>query len=190
MTIEVLVKLAARDPWSFTVLDALVHKFGISKTAGVERLKSWRIDFDLDSEGKALELTSRILGETALLANPNRDIWTVRGRSGTDVPEAFIGGQPGNGCAFAVRVTDIEDIVGRSMHSIIRRRLSMPEVNGVRYSLLWVLRFEAGEEDFRDLAGEIAVARSWRKGLLANPHSQEAHVASIEEFIAQGAGGP
>ena len=50
MTTEVLVKLAARDPWSFTVLDALKRKFGIGAIRGVERLKSWRLDFEVESD--------------------------------------------------------------------------------------------------------------------------------------------
>ena len=44
---EVLVKLAAPDPWSFTVLDALRRKFGFEDIIDVERTKSWELTFDL-----------------------------------------------------------------------------------------------------------------------------------------------
>ena len=74
MKTEVLVRLAARDPWSFTVLDALKYKFGMESIVGVERVKSWQLLFDPASEEEALAVTGRILEETALLANPNRDV--------------------------------------------------------------------------------------------------------------------
>jgi phosphoribosylformylglycinamidine (FGAM) synthase PurS component len=188
MTIEVLVKLAARDPWSFTVQDALARKLGIEALVGVERLKSWRLDFGAASEEDALGLTMKILDETALLANPNRDVRTVRSRSHPEIPDTFLGGPPGDGRLFAVRVADREDLVGRSVRSILVRRLGISRVDSVRYSLVWVLRFEAAGRDLSELAEEIAVARSWRKGLLANPHCQEALVRPVEEFVEEGAG--
>jgi hypothetical protein len=186
MTNEVLVKLAARDPWSFTVLDALVRKFGVTALAGVERLKSWRIDFGVGSEGEGFALTSGILDTTALLANPNRDIWTIRSTSLPGIPDRFLGGPRGDEHLFAVRVADKEDLVGASIRAILRRRLHLSKVERVRHSLVWILRFQPGERDPAGLAGEIAVARSWRRGLLANPHCQEAWVWPIEDFVAGG----
>lgn len=188
MTIEVLVKLAARDPWSFTVQDALARKLGIGAVVGVERLKSWRLDFGAASEEIALELTMKILDETALLANPNRDVRTVRSPSRREVPEMFLGGPSDGERLYAVRVADREDLVGRSVKSILIRRLGLSQVNSVGYSLVWVLRFEAAGRDPSGLAEEIALARSWRKGLLANPHCQEASVRPIDEFIEEGVG--
>ena len=183
MTTEVLVKLAARDPWSFTVLDALKFKFGIETIVGAERLKSWRLDFDTGSEEDALAVTAKILDETALLANPNRDIWTVRGRSRLELPGVFPGAAGDGDRFFAVRVTDRDDLVGRSMHAILRRRLGISEIKGVAFSLVWILEFDRpGAESFR-LAEEIAIARSWRRGLLANPHCQEARVLMLTDYL-------
>jgi hypothetical protein len=186
MKTEVLVKLAARDPWSFTVLDTLVRKHGIGSLAGVERLKSWRLDFETDAGEDALALTSKILDETALLANPNRDVWMVRSPSGSGLSDEFVGGTPGDGCLFAVRVADMEDLVGRSMAAVLRRRLHLSQIADVAYSLVWILRFETAHRDLVGLAEQIAVARSWRMGLLSNPHSQQAQVWPIEDFIARG----
>ncbi len=188
MKTEVLVKLAARDPWSFTVLDALKRKFGIETVVGVERLKSWRLDFDLHSKEEAIAVTGKILDETALLANPNRDIWTVRGRSRLELPWVSPGAAGEGDRVFAVRVADRDDLVGRSMHAILRRRLGISEINGVAFSLVWMLEFDRpGEESFR-LAEEIAVARSWRRGLLANPHCQEAVVLGLGDYLGGGEG--
>jgi len=189
MTTEVVVKLAARDPWSFTVLDALKYKFGIGSVVGVERLKSWRLDFALASEEEALVVTDRILNGTALLANPNRDIWRVGGGSGLDLPGATRDLADRMDNFFAVRVTDRDDLVGRSMLGVLRKRLRIVEVTGVAFSLVWVLEFDhPGERSF-ELAEEIAVARSWRRGLLANPHSQDALVLRLEDYLSRRAPG-
>ncbi len=188
MKTEVLVKLATCDPWSFTVLDALKHKFGIETIVGVERLKSWRLDFDLDSEEEALALTTKILDETALLANPNRDIRAVRGRAPFELPGVSPDAAGKGDTSFAVRVTDRDDLVGRAMHGILRRRLGIAEISDVAFSLVWILEFDRpGEESLR-LAEEIAVARSWRKGLLANPHCQEAVVLKLQDYLGGGEG--
>ena len=45
MTIQVLVKLAAIDPWSFTVLDTLRRKFGCEEVTHVERITCWELEF-------------------------------------------------------------------------------------------------------------------------------------------------
>jgi phosphoribosylformylglycinamidine (FGAM) synthase PurS component len=188
MKTEVLVKLAARDPWSFTVLDALKRKFGIETIVGVERLKSWRLDFDPDSKEDAIAVTEKILDETALLANPNRDIRAVRGRSRLVLPWALPGAAGREDSFFAVRVTDRDDLVGRSMYAILQRRLGISEITGVAFSLVWILEFDRpGDESFR-LAEEIAVARSWRRGLLANPHCQEAVVLGLGDYLGGGEG--
>jgi phosphoribosylformylglycinamidine (FGAM) synthase PurS component len=188
MRTEVLVKLAACDPWSFTVLDTLRRKFGIAAIREVERLKSWKLDFRTESEEEALGLTWKILEETALLANPNRDIWVVRGGGRLEVPEGFLRAPQAGGSMFAVRVTDREDIPGRSMEAILRRRLGLAELAGVGFSLVWMLGFAPSEHDLMETVEEIAVARSWRKGLLANPHSQEAAVLWAEQFLNGGVG--
>jgi phosphoribosylformylglycinamidine (FGAM) synthase PurS component len=187
MTVEVLVKLAGRDPWSFTVLDALVRKHGIASLAGVERLKSWRLDFDTDSKNEALELTSKILAGTALLANPNRDVWGVRGASRSGLPESLFGGQAAAGWVFAARVSDTDDLVGRSMAAVLKRRLGISTIAGVAFSLVWILRFDGSEDDAAALAGRAAVVKSWRQGLLSNPHSQRVHVFGLEDFMVEGA---
>jgi phosphoribosylformylglycinamidine (FGAM) synthase PurS component len=190
MMTEVLVKLAARDPWSFTVEDTLRRKLGWRGVRGVERLKSWQLDFGPADEAQALLLTGKILDETALFANPNRDLWVARGPSGPDMPAAFLGrpGRPGS--VFAVRVADREDVAGRSMEAILTRRLHLAAVRAVHYSVVWILAFDATEADPGGLAERIATARSWRRGLLANPHSQKATVQSIEDFAGRGAALP
>ena len=84
---EVLVKLAAPDPWSFTVLDALTRKFGFGDIVEVERTKSWELTFDLVSPDAAVALQKARVplvitphpGEAArLLGTSAKDVQTDR----------------------------------------------------------------------------------------------------------------
>ncbi len=181
---EVLVKLKAPDPWSFTVLDALTRKFGFEDILEVQRTKSWELTFDLVSSDAALALTRELLRTTALLANPNRDVWAVRCGPG-DLPESFWYSDTDDAGAFVVRVTDSDDIVGSSVAQIMRSRLGMASVRSVRFSTVWGLRISRAASNPAGLAERIAIAKTWRSGLLANPHFQEATVFAVDDYLAR-----
>ena len=181
---EVLVKLAAPDPWSFTVFDALTRKFGYEDVVDVDRIKSWELTFDLDDRDAALDTTQMLLRETVLLANPNRDVWVLRRHPG-ELPSGFWYTSTGATEAFAVKVTDLEDIVGASIANILRSRLGFLEVKSVSFSTIWGLQISRASPDPREMAARVAVARSWRSGLLANPHCQSARVYRAEEYLAR-----
>jgi phosphoribosylformylglycinamidine (FGAM) synthase PurS component len=178
---EVLVKIAAPDPWSFTVFDALTRKFGYEDVVDVDRIKSWELTFDLERDA-ALDTTEMLLRETVLLANPNRDVWVLRRQAG-ELPGGFWYTSTGATEAFIVKVTDLEDIVGASIASILRSRLGILEVKSVSFSTIWGLQISRASPDPREVATRVAVARSWRSGLLANPHCQRARVYGAEEYL-------
>ncbi|MFZ1946916.1 MAG: hypothetical protein WAW06_05170 [bacterium] len=187
--VEVLARLAAADPWSFTVYDTLTRKLGHGEIVGVTRIKSWRVDFDLEPDG-AMAAAAKLLQETALLVNPNRDRWSVRlARGGPP------GGMPGqriwrkqsdSRSAMVVRVSDLDDPVGKSVARVLRTRLGMAEVRQVGFSWVWVLETSAGPGPARRIAADVAVSRSWRRGLLSNPHYQRAEVFTAEEYLPEG----
>jgi phosphoribosylformylglycinamidine (FGAM) synthase PurS component len=180
---EVLVKLVAPDPWSFTVLDALRRKFGFTDIVDVERTKSWELSFDLVSPDAALALTKELLRTTVLLANPNRDIWALRCGPG-DLPAGFWCSDTDQAETFVVRVTDTDDIVGSSVAQIMRCRLGMDSLRSVRFSTVWGLRISRAASDPRGIAARASTAKTWRSGLLANPHSQEAEVYGVGDYLA------
>jgi hypothetical protein len=182
MRIQVLVRLAAADPWGFTVFDTLKRKLAYDGIVAVDRFTSWELDFSSDRLEAAIEVTERILRETALLANPNRDRWVLRsGRDGALPPE-FWHRSSGTTEAFVVKVMDMEDITGRSIERILRSRLGIDAITQVCHSTVWVLEFSNGAAA-ETAAAEIAVARSWRKGLLANPHCQNAEVHRMDTYF-------
>jgi phosphoribosylformylglycinamidine (FGAM) synthase PurS component len=191
--VEVLARLAAADPWSFTVYDTLTRKLGHGEIVGVTRIKSWRIDFDLGPED-AMASAARLLEETALLANPNRDRWSVRlaedgsrgGPRGGAPGQRIWRKQPDARSAMVVRVSDVDDPVGRSVARVLRTRLGMGEVRDVGFSWVWVLETSVGPDRARRIAADVAVSRSWRRGLLSNPHYQRAEVVAAEEYLAEG----
>jgi phosphoribosylformylglycinamidine (FGAM) synthase PurS component len=184
---EVLVKLAAPDPWSFTVLDALKRKFGFEDIVDVDRTKSWELTFDLVSPDAAVAQTKELLRTTALLANPNRDVWAVRCGPG-DLPEGFWYSDTEEAGAFVVRVTDTDDIAGSSVAEIMRQRLGMDSVASVCFSTIWGLRISRSASDPLSLAERVAIAKTWRSGLLANPHFQEATVFGVDDYLAREGG--
>jgi phosphoribosylformylglycinamidine (FGAM) synthase PurS component len=184
MSIQVLARLAAADPWGFTVLDTLKRRLGYAGVAAVHRIRGWELVFDTDGPESAIQTTERILHETALLANPNRDLWVVRSAADGVLPSDFWIRTPGSGDAFVIEVTDKEDLVGRSMLRILRSRLRIAEIENVRHATIWIIEFENGYPAER-VAGEIAVAKSWRKGLLANPHCQNAEVHRLETYFRE-----
>jgi phosphoribosylformylglycinamidine (FGAM) synthase PurS component len=182
VTVQVLVRLAAIDPWSFTVLDTLRRKLGRTEVKRVERLKCWDLEFETRAAGHAQEITRKVMHETALLANPNRDVWVMRVFPGETLPAGLWERSDDEADAYVIKVSDKEDLVGRSIGRILTRRLGIADVRDVAFSTIWVIETTAGPESGR-IAGEIAVARAWRQGLLANPHCQEAQVFPAEEYF-------
>lgn len=187
--VEVLARLAAADPWSFTVFDTLTRKIGCPEVVAVTRIKSWRLEFSLAPE-RALAATRRLLEETALLTNPNRDRWCVREVAATARPQTIWRRQEGARDAHVVMVTDIEDPVGNAMLRVLKTRVRLEGIEAVRFSWLWVLETGVGEPRSERIAADSAVSRSWRRGLLSNPHYQSAETIRAEVYLPHGEVGP
>jgi phosphoribosylformylglycinamidine (FGAM) synthase PurS component len=183
MTIQVLVKLAAIDPWSFTVLDTLKRKFGCDEVMHVERVKCWELEFRPEAARRATEITGSLLRDTVLLGNIKRDIWVMRSIPGEVVPDGLWERSEGARDARVVKVTDKEDLRGQALGRILTTRLGITGVEDVSFSTIWVIEMSGRGPRSSDLAGEIAVARAWRKGLLANPHCQDAEVYPADEYF-------
>jgi hypothetical protein len=183
MTIEVLARLAAADPWSFTVLDTLRRKECLEAITEVTRLKSWRLAFEAADPAAALQAGDRLARETGLVVNPNRDLWCVRSMEGRTGPQSLWRRQERSADAFVVRVTDREDLAGEGLLRVLRSRLGMKEAREAAFAHLWILETDVGEPDSRAIAQEVAVCRSWRHGLLSNPHFQCADVFKAESYL-------
>jgi phosphoribosylformylglycinamidine (FGAM) synthase PurS component len=181
MTVEVLVSLKVPDPCGFTVFDTLRRRFGLSELRAVHLMRSWELDLTGTPTDRGLDIVRGIMGETALLANPNRDDWTLRPAGGA-LPAGFHD-ICREASAFVVKVRDKEDLKGKAMCRIIRERLRIGEVESVRYSMLWILELARTSAGGLDLIRDVSVARSWREGLLSNPHFQDAEVARAEEYL-------
>lgn len=183
-SIEILVRLATADPWSFTVLDTLRRKLGLEEVVGVARMKAWLLGFDNTDPGKAREIVDRLLRDTALLANPNRDRWCVR---------EVVGGAHGVQNlwrrqrdaldAYVVKVADRSDLAGRSLVRVLNARLGIVEATRAGFASVWVIETSVGEPRSAAVAADIAVSRSWRHGLLSNPHFQGAEVTRADVYL-------
>ena len=189
MDVEVLVRLATADPWSFTVLDSLRRRFGLAGLIDVARLKSWELSFISGGVDQAVSLTERLLRDTALLANPNRDVWFARSDTTEGVPASIWKRSRHVSEAFAVKVSDLDDITGRSVTEVIRSRLGIPAIGSVRFSTIWVLEMEGGGTGGLETARQVAVASMRGRGLLANPHCQYAEVHQARAYLEGGGNG-
>jgi hypothetical protein len=188
MDVEVLVKLVAPDPWSFTVYDALSRKFGLEEIVGIERIKRWTLTYDVVAVDDAVGPTEIILRETVLLANPNRDVRQLR----TDASEPVVPGiydlKEGVADAYVVKVHNLGDSAGENVVRIARSRLGIESLRSVSSSTVWVIEMSRGEPDSRRIAEKVAVLEARGSGLLANPHCQEAEVQSAREYLFGGRG--
>ena len=182
-TVEVLVRLTGTDPWSFTVFDTLKRKFSLGELVAVTRMKSWQLSFGLENAEDALDVVARLLRDTALLANPNKEVWSIRGARQDSAGRNFWRKSPGSADAFVVKVTDIDDIIGKSLVKVLRGRLGIREIADARFSSVWVLELSEGGPRSSAVAGDVAVSRSWRRGLLSNPHFQGAEIFKAEEYL-------
>lgn len=184
--IEILVRLATADPWSFTVLDTLRRKLGLAEVVGVVRMKAWHLGFEAVDPRKGREIVDRLLSDTALLANPNRDRWCVREVREAPPAQNLWRRQKDALDAYVVKVADTGDLVGKSLLRVLNARLGIVEAVDARFSSVWVIETGVGEPRSAAVAAEIAVSRSWRRGLLSNPHFQDAQVIKAEVYLPCG----
>ena len=109
-----------------------------------------------------------------------------------ETPETLAAAFPGLPLAVARRVLhrvvgeDREDLAGKSLLRVLRGRLGLEEVSDARFSLVWLVELNLGGPEARALADSIAMATSWRRGLLANPHSQTADVFEARTYLGGG----
>jgi phosphoribosylformylglycinamidine (FGAM) synthase PurS component len=181
-TVEVLVRLAAQDPWSFTVFDTLKRKERIDELVAVTRLKSWRLRLGTSDPKVALGLVERVLAETAILANPNRDLSSIRPDGDVGLPARLWKREVETHPAFVVRVKDAEDPAARSALAVLGGRLGIREIAALESASVWVLEVDASAARAQAIARDISSARSWRVGLLANPHFQSVEIQLPEEY--------
>jgi hypothetical protein len=186
--VEVLVKLLAPDPWSFTVYDTLNRKFGLEEIVGIERIKTWTLSYDVVAADDAVGPTEKMLRETVLLANPNRDVRQLRTGPFVPVKPGVYRMREKAADAYVVKVRNLGDPTGENVARIARSRLGIVGLQSVSFATLWVIEMSKGEPDSQRIAEQVAVLRSRGSGLLANPHCQEVEVVSAKEYLLGGRG--
>ena len=186
--VEVLVKLIAPDPWSFTVYDALSRKFGLEEIVGIERIKTWTLSYDVVAADDAVGATETILRETVLLANPNRDLRQLRRSVSEPAGPGIFKRRDGVEDAYIVKVRNMEDAAGENAARIARSRLGVDALRSISFATAWVIEMSKGEPHSRRIAESVAVLEARGSGLLANPHCQEAEIVSAREYLLGGSG--
>ncbi len=156
--------LKVADAAALTAREALQRALGYGRTVrAVSRSELWA--FRWDTPVDAEPLLSRLGRDTNLLLNPNKHHMEIAIGENRLSPR-------GNIWILVSTAGDGADME----ETLVRRRLVEGAPPRVRRAVLWELDLDAAEGERVRLGEEIAITRSRRKGLLANPHVQDAEV--------------
>lgn len=158
------VWLKVADATALTAKETLQRALGYGRRLQeVHRSELWT--FRWEAVDDPLAPVERLVRETNLLLNPNKHHFELAtGQTGL---------RP-RGNAWVLVFTPGE---GRSLETVLgRHRLVTGRMPEIRRARLWELEFAADPAELATLAGEVGVARSRTRGLLSNPHVEDAVV--------------
>jgi phosphoribosylformylglycinamidine (FGAM) synthase PurS component len=160
----VRVWLKVVDPTALTARETLQRPLGYGRSVtDVARSEVW--GFRFRSEAAPRSVLERLVAATTLLANPNKHRVEIRVGEESLSPRGnawVLVHTPGAG--------------GDLARAAARHRLLSGETPVSARGILWELDLAAAPAERPPLALEMAVARERRRGLLANPHVEAAHV--------------
>lgn len=156
--------LKVADPTALTARETLQRALGYGRMVrDVGRSEIW--SFRWEASVDAHPLLARLARDTNLFANPNK--YHMEIKTG---PEPL--SPRGNVWILGWREGD-----GKEQEETLRRhRLVEDHLPEVRRAVLWELDLDAPVAAVRTTAEEIAVARERKRGLLINPHVEDAEV--------------
>ncbi len=156
--------LKVTDPTALTARETLQRALGYGRhLRAAARSQIWA--FRWDEAVDARELLGRLAVDTNLLLNPNKHLYRIA-----------VDGEPvePRGNAWVLVWVSGE---GNETEDVLRRHRLLPGTPPrILHGVLWELDLDAAEVERERLAGEIAVTRERGKGLLANPHVEDARV--------------
>lgn len=160
--IAIAVSLKAPDPAAVTALSTLARISPLSCPSMIRRYEHWAFT----GRGATKESVSGMVRHYTDIVNPNKQTWCFESELDT-------GGAVGGLIWIPVLVTDRVDSVSENWSTILGR--SHPGLGPVRYSVLWRLGYGGplSQREAESMAMEVSVTTHRRKGLLANPVSQE-----------------
>jgi phosphoribosylformylglycinamidine (FGAM) synthase PurS component len=159
--VEVFVELRVPDRVALTAIRTLttVMDYG-ENLVSLEREDYYTIRVDAETQDDAVEYVKKMVDETAVFANPNKETADVvpktRPVSKGDVVAVLVYPKPG------IRSDSLKERL---------IRLGYDKVESVGRGVLW--RLELRGDDKLGAAADIAVTRSRTSGLLFNPHSED-----------------
>lgn len=152
--------LKVNDPTALTATTTLQRALAYGRVVrSAARSRIW--SFSWEGTVDARSALKRLVEETNLIRNPNKHFLEVRVGDEALTPR---------GNAWVLVYTEGE---GADLEDTLRRhRLMEGEVPSVGSATLWELDLEADPAERNRIAEEIAVVRSRKAGLLANPHTE------------------
>ena len=170
---QLLVHLKTRDPAAVSAYLTLTRRLGFgNRIRGLERATYYELEIP-GHEAKVRRAVSRLLEESTLLANPNKERTTTEfDAGGLELPgvSVLVWDHDGSGGAA------VEDRIAREFPRLGRVR--------ARRGVLWTATFSGSSSDHRTLTERMTRADSRMSGLLANPHAEDFEI--VEGRIPQG----
>ena len=159
------VRLKVPDTTALSAEDVLARKMGYGDR--LERLKRedlWLFEIDADGGARAAERVRVWARRCTALVNPNKHHCEIEALTAWPPPCASGG--------VCILVRDREDARAGSMASFLKTSFGASDLLSLSFGVLWTLYPGPKVGERGALAEEIAVVRSQRSGLLANPHAQ------------------
>ena len=157
--------LKTADATAITAHRALQRDLGYGKkVARVYRSEVFSLEWE-DDQPAAQERVRALVLDTNLMLNPNKHFM-----------ELVFGAEPLTPRGNAWVLVAEPDAGGRLLHTINKRHLLPFRLAQVHRGTLWEL--DLAGDDPQALAGDMAVTRSRKQGLLGNPHIEGIHVLS------------
>lgn len=171
---QLLVSLRTPDPQSMTAAATLRARAGFhADLAGLDRNVYYEVDVRTDDRERGEAAITRLVAETTLFANPNKErCATVFEPESAAVP------------AGALLVWDREGAEDRSLLRRIERTVPGTPVVAVRRGTLWIPRYSRPPSEWVELSRRLAEGDGRLSSLLANPNCDA--FAVIETSLAQG----
>jgi hypothetical protein len=155
--------LKVADPTALTARESLRGDLGYRERVG-DVARSDVFGFLWEEETDPIGLLDRLCEHTNLLQNPNKHRREIRLPGQALTPR-------GNTWVLVTREEETERV-----EASLARHGGLAHPPRVRTGTLWELDLAGDPEERLHLAEEIAVCRSRRRGLLANPHVERAVV--------------
>ena len=171
--IRVFVTLKITDNVARTALHTLHTRLGCPSVSRLQRSEFWELHFPRLEETQALQVTERLVHQTALFMNPNKHLCKIEVHP-RSVQDNSAAASPFPSDA-SILVSDRIDGKADGTLEFLRGHTAPSEhPSNLLRGIWWDLQFSHSDKShIQETVSSLAVAQSRHEGLFANPHYQD-----------------